>query len=490
MMHPRRDRGPRGRWMRIPRLGWMRIGLSVGLAIPIAGAGCTGILGLDAYKLGDGGAGPEAGGEAGTDGGPGYCVDYPNTEGKGSGTFPSVPPFDGSVPPVGACIPAPPPVDAGADAVAPARPKCDALTPSNPVVYVLGTAKDFVKAIGTSLFKDSAPVTLVWAGNSSCDVWNTMIRDTPPPNTTVIYWDATGKENACDLPKSVKFDIGAASVFADTCQPQPQGLPPDIVRKDGPVSTMLFVVPKASKQTSITRKAARQLYGYGDKADIAPWTDPNFIFRLADDSGTQNLIAAGIGVPAKDWKGKNLDFTDCLLDYLASSSTGNEEKIIAPLAYSNLNQLRATQAKPLAFQNDDQTCAYYPDSNESSRDKKNVRNGRYFLWGPTHIIGRANASPQAKRVANILSGIELPPGGADLVEVAVNTNLVPSCAMEVRRETEMGPLVTPDSAIKSCGCYFDKKAVGATSCTPCTTSADCSTEATNKVCSYNYCEAR
>jgi hypothetical protein len=253
---------------------------------------------------------------------------------------------------------------------------------------------------------------------------------------------------------------------------------------------MLFVVPKASSQKSITIKAAQQIYGFGAKANIAPWNDDNFILRLADSSGTQGLIAEGIGVESTKWKGKNLDFTDCLLDYIASSSTGNEEKIIAPLAYSNLNQLRATQAKPLAFQGPGQTCAYYPDSTESSRDKKNVRQGRYFLWGPTHIISRTTATPQAKRVANILSGIELPPAGADLVEVAVNTNLVPSCAMEARRDTEMGPLLQPDTAIKSCGCYFDKKAIGTTSCKECKTSADCANEPKNKVCSYDYCEAR
>ncbi len=485
-MHPRKSRS-RG-------LGWLSV--AVVLAGPLTAiGGCTAILGLDAYKLGDGGAGSEAGSDGDSDdGGPAaFCVPYAHSEGTATGPIPAAPPFDGAVPPVGACIPPAQPVDAG-DSGAPARPKCNAIN-GNTVVYVLGTAKDFVKAIGTSLFNDADPLTVVWAGNSSCDVWDTMVKDTVPPNSSPVYWDSTGKENKCDLPKSgtglaITFDIGAASVFADTCEPRPQGLPPNIIRRDGPVSTMLFVVPKASKQTSITLKAASQIYGYGAAAKVAPWDDDNFIFRLADSSGTQGLIAQGIGVPSDKWKGKNLDFTDCLLDYIASSSTGNEEKIIAPLAYTNLNQLRATQAKPLAFQGPNQTCAYYPDSTESSRDKRNVREGRYFLWGPTHIISRTNAGPQAKRVANILSGIELPPAGADLVEVAVNTNLVPSCAMETRRETEMGPLLAVDSAIKSCGCYFDKKAVGTTSCKTCTTSADCASQAANKVCSYGYCESR
>jgi hypothetical protein len=471
------------------RLVWA---VGLGLAVPVA-VGCNAILGLGDYKESEGGVPPDTGAETDT-GPPPYCVPYNGSNGDASGPFPPAPAWDGGLPQVGACVPPPPPMDAGADA-APPRPKCNAIN-ANPVVYVIGTAKDFLAAMGRVLFNDADPITLVWVGNSSCDVWNTMLKGTKPPNINGTYWDATGKQFACDLPTGdggtlgITFDIGTASVFADTCQPLPQGLPPDILRKDGPVQTMLFVVPKASKQTAITRKAASQIYGYGAAAGIAPWTDENFIFRLADDSGTQNLIAAGIGVPANVWKGKNLDFTDCMLDYLASVSTGNEEKIIAPLGYSNLNQLRATQAKPLAFQNDDQSCAYFPDSTESSKDKKNVRQGRYFLWGPTHVISRANATPQARRVANILSGIELPPGGADLVEVAVNTNLVPTCAMEVRREKEMGPLVAPDPAIKSCGCYFDRKATGSTTCKPCSTSADCATEPTAKVCSYGYCEVR
>ena len=38
-----------------------------------------------------------------------------------------------------------------------------------------------------------------------------------------------------------------------------------------------------------------------------------------------------------------------------------------------------------------QLCGYLPDSTGTSFDKKNVRDGHYWLWGAQHFYGLVNA---------------------------------------------------------------------------------------------------
>ena len=40
----------------------------------------------------------------------------------------------------------------------------------------------------------------------------------------------------------------------------------------------------------------------------------------------------------------------------------------------------------LAFQANGQTKAYYADSTSGARDRQNVRDGHYPIWGPVHFF--------------------------------------------------------------------------------------------------------
>jgi hypothetical protein len=73
----------------------------------------------------------------------------------------------------------------------------------------------------------------------------------------------------------------------------------------------------------------------------------------------------------------------------------------------------------------------------------------------------------------------------DPIDVVISSGLVPSCAMKVQRMSEGGDL-SLYQAPEPCGCYFDFKATGATTCTACSSTSPCATG----TCRHGYCEAR
>jgi hypothetical protein len=371
-------------------------------------------------------------------------------------------------------------------------------TGHGPVVYVTGTAKNYLAALARALYTAPEPITIIWRGNSSCEAMDATLSNTPLTEQGVI-WDPSSlnanNEVMCDMPLPdagvITADISISDVFPETCIPLPNGLPSDVGDFRGPVQTMAFVVPKASTQKSISATAAYFVYGFGGDSGVAPWIDGNQIFRLDNASGTQRILAVGIGVPVDKWKGVNLDHSAVLISTIGSTSGALADSTIGIIAATNIVGTVVQQMNVLAFKHFGQSCAYYPDSSESSHDKRNVRDGHYAAWAPVHIFTKIDTkgypvNPDALRVINYLTGTTPPPGGLDLVDVAALNNLVPACAMKVQRQKEMGPM----SAFKPtspCHCYFEYKANGTTSCTPCTMPSECPASAPN--CSFGYCES-
>jgi hypothetical protein len=175
--------------------------------------------------------------------------------------------------------------------------------------------------------------------------------------------------------------------------------------------------------------------------------------------------------------------------------------------------------KALAFQAKGQSCAFYPDSSSSSADKINVRQGRYDIWGPEHLVvavdgnnspvGRNNNTAAVVAVINALTATMSGPASASmdagsngLTETEVGTIIdaisakagsggsIPWCAMEVSRTAEIGPLSSYPSPYP-CICRYEH-ATGATnhSCTACMADADCADAGASLThCRYGFCEA-
>jgi hypothetical protein len=74
-----------------------------------------------------------------------------------------------------------------------------------------------------------------------------------------------------------------------------------------------------------------------------------------------------------------------------------------------------------------------------------------------------------------------------LLDIYIDNYNIPQCAMQVSREEDLGAISSfqPD---EPCGCYFDFRATGRTSCDECEEDADC--PSSDPVCRFGYCEVQ
>lgn len=368
----------------------------------------------------------------------------------------------------------------------PGNPLCSSLP--NPV-YLTGSSasKPFLSVVAQSL-ASQGKMTVIYHGLGSCLGVDAVLNATPQTGTA-SYWDGAQPnpqlaERTCDLdPAGNVTDIGISDVFATSCFTLPQGLPNGVSDTFGPVQAMELVTASGSTEKSISADAAYFVYGFGNASGIPPWTDESFIFQRSATSGTQNVVAATIGVPSNKFKGVTNATSDALLSALLAAGQGADAAKTIGILSSDYADLNRSKLRVLAFQDVGQTCGYYPDSTPTALDKKNVRDGHYPMWGPLHFLTR-NASQNALSLVNYLSGVQDLPN-LNLVQVYVDARVVPLCAMKVTRDADGAPL-KPYAPPKPCGCAFEAQATGTTSCKACTAASQCPTEAPN--CSFGYCE--
>ena len=208
------------------------------------------------------------------------------------------------------------------------------------------------------------------------------------------------------------------------------------------------------------------------------------------------MLAAAIGVPAGVWKGKShkssTDVAASLQAAAQKQETANAALGILAADYIDTNNLRA-QIRVLAFQDTDQHCAVFPDSSGTAKDKRNVRDGHYPVWGPLHLLLRVDSQGKPLNAANrqavtdiigYLSGTKALPNQVQLIDLYAQSGLVPECAMHVSRSKDGGNIF-PYQPPNPCSCLFDYKATGSTTCTKCAVQGDCGS---GETCSQGYCE--
>lgn len=360
----------------------------------------------------------------------------------------------------------------------------------NPV-YINGGGSILVENLAKLLASENT--TLIYKKQGSCAAVDSILNGTPLTGTEATmdggtYWDAT-TAHACDFDMGGNVaDIGISDVFPSTCTSLPNGLPSDIGDYLGPVEAYGFAAPTASSQNVISREAAYFVFGFGADSGVAPWTDPANIFIRDPDSGTQRMLALATGVDVTKWKGTPATSSSDLVNKLSSAI--DKDAAIGILA-SEVAIANELVVKVLAYQDVDQTCGYYMDSTPTVRDKANVRDGHYPIWGPFHILTKkdANGNPPKAAAADFKAyaiGTK-DPAGLDLVKVLATAGLVPVCAMHVTRDSEMGALASFQPP-RSCGCYFDSLTKGSSGCAPCQTNTDCP-DAT-PACNYGFCEVK
>jgi hypothetical protein len=374
----------------------------------------------------------------------------------------------------------------GGDAGPPPTPDClDATLRPNPV-YVAGGDVPLLVALAKQLALDSTQITLVQQAQRSCTALN-LLNSHSKITGKGVFFDANGVQTSCNLSAGGnEVDVAFSDSFAGSCNVTVAADTGDFF---GPISPQVFVVPKSSTQKAISAEAAYMAFGvYNGVA--TPWIDKSVFFVRDETSGTQQVISSMIDVPADKWWGAKAQGSSVIIPGLIAVPPDKAEGAIGTLPTENAQVSVGTTARDnlriLAFQAKGQIAAFWPDSNVDKNDKINVRDGHYALWGPFHLFAHTvggnpvvNSAPVVSRFTSTLT--------KQVLEAVTDAFLVPRCAMRVRRLTEGGPLsaYTPDA---SCGCIFDFRATGSTTCKGCGADADCPTTAPK--CNYGNCEVK
>jgi hypothetical protein len=378
----------------------------------------------------------------------------------------------------------------------PARAKpCTDPTIVNPIYGLGGSAsKPFLAKLSAALAALPGPdtATIVFQAPGACLGIYGVLDDTKITGTA-SYWDATGVEQTCDLPVGGQaIDFANMANSAALCAQAPSPLPAEVGDYEGPVNSVDLVVPLASSQVAISAAAGYFVFGFGASGQAAPWVNESLIFIRDQNSAVQQLLGKAIEVPAEKWThGVNALNQNGVISKVAAAS--DPEAAIGIVSGEAADGAR-DKVRILSYQHYGQRCGYLPDSSSTSFDKRNLRDGHYYVWTPQHFFARKDpitgeiVSPGARRLIGYVTGDVALPANFDLLKLEIQANTVPKCAMKVWRTGDLGPLQSYTPA-HACGCYFESLKGSAASCTACPNGpSDCSASA--PACNHGYCEVQ
>jgi hypothetical protein len=412
-------------------------------------------------------------------------------------------------------------------------------------VYFSGSSAfiPVVQAVANLL---GSAVDIIYQKPGSCEGLDYVLGDTGtavlPDADAALSLAPNGPSGgaACTLPSiavgattepAAKIDIAVSDVYVATCQGSfdttLNSVGSSTMTKEylGPIQAMTFAVASASTEQVISAEAAYMVFGFGAATaanSIMPWTVPGDIYVRFWDSGTLEMIATAINLPGGKWVNATTKSSaqtagsagTMASDLLAAATTNgatSSNATIGILASENY----VAGLRPLAFQAVGQSCGYLPDSSSTAHDKLNVRQGRYAIWGPEHLVvnvdangntvGQNSNTASVQTVLNALVATSQAPaassadGGVTDAEEgmiisaisAPATGVIPQCAMQVTRTSEIGPEASyaPPAA---CSCAFEEAAgsvVPGHTCTACTGAGTGVCTGATPACHFGYCEA-
>ena len=379
------------------------------------------------------------------------------------------------------------------------------MTGSTPNMVWLFGSSDFgpeLHAVQKALNLSPTPYRAVFQNATSCAGVNAIfmapvkMKD-PMPNTGgwAYYFDAAGNQVNCRIepagptPVGVTIDIGISNLFSQTCNAT--FISGSTVRDyPGPIVPFVLAVKGTSGQSSISVEAARLVFGNGGHApagngmrDAVPWTDYKNYYIRNPNAGSTVLTALLIDVPRTQFWGIDRLSTDNLRDGLLAAMDTPTSGAIGILSIDFYDKNRGN-LKALYLQAKGQKAGFLPDSTPTTKDKINVRDGHFPLWGYAHMFTQLDAlnSPSAAAKAFILN-LSVQAIDQHLLDDLIDASLTPQCAMKVERTSEIGDFAKRAGVL--CGCYFDVKTKGKTDCQVCSSAEDCPGK---HPCRYGYCE--
>jgi len=375
-------------------------------------------------------------------------------------------------------------------------PPCASLP--NPVYLQIGdTQQPLIKELGRAL-RDNPPnpLTLVYVTSGSCTNIAAIYNDTPI-TTNLLYvpstvedprWTTASAARSCTPPPNgIVPDIANSNVFISACDTNP--VPANLGVYTGPIQAYVLAVPEASTETAITAEEAYFAFGFGRAGGIAPWDDETQMQIRTATKSTLLSWAFNIAVPVPKWKGIRNDSSTMVVNGLRNSTA--PAKAIGILGAEVYDQFR-NDLDVLAFRGFKQYAAYYPDSDATSFDKKNVRDGHYTVWSPTvyltKVTGGVPNSARARYLLDMITNHAVTPvPNFNPTLPVIHNGLVPDCAMGVKRAAEGGELSLYAPA-ESCVCYYEDQ-VGTSTCRTCLATPEC-TATGGGVCRSGFCEVQ
>ena len=379
----------------------------------------------------------------------------------------------------------------------PSMPPCVDPATRNTIVLSGSTeAQPFISVIAPLLAAESPPYQIAYQPSGSCTGVDQLMDPNPLKRVVkdivgkqALLFNTDGTSSACTFGSGASLDVAVSDVFSTTCNSS-FALGSAYADYFGPIEVMVMVVPASSDQNTISAEMAHVVFGAGNTYNnAAPWTDPSLYFVRNSSSGTQNLISRAINVNAAQWWGIDRGGTSQVVAGMEAVSPTQAENAIG-IVGTDYADAERSRLRILAFKNTDQDCAYYPDSTLFTRDKQNVRDGHYAIWGPMHFIANVTNGQPSAAAGALVTKFTLTRPDQSVLSAITNIGFVPSCAMNVQRSSEMGPLST-FSPPYQCGCYFEANVPGGTAgsdCTPCAGPSDC--PAGKPACNNGYCEAQ
>jgi len=396
---------------------------------------------------------------------------------------------------------------------------CTSLANGKPILYISGSSNfgPLLQELSVAVVNDTG-IMPVFRTTTSCTGVKSMnptsptymadhfIKDPnfkdpmePYPTYAQAYLGDGNPSVPCLLGTTPpEVNLGESEIAPDTCGTTN---PSDSVGESlGPILPIIFVVPKLSTQKAISSEAAKQVFGGGGSlangggGSVAPWVDPKFLFIRGQGTATLRLVANEIGLPFNQFWGTDQGSATTMANNLGNIGTYDEaNKALGIIGTDFYDQVdNRNRLKALGFQAAGQSCAYLPDSSLTSRDKINVRDGHYPLWGRIHLFtARSNGAPTSQVAAEFLLLFTSPALDSEILAAFITAGWVPPCAMKVSRDTDLGDFTYYDPPPVACGCAFEAQ-VGVDplrqECTKCTLSSDCPQN--RPFCNYGYCESQ
>jgi hypothetical protein len=406
-------------------------------------------------------------------------------------------------------------------AVAPAAfsADCDTLGKPNPIYGAGGSAETATIAKVATYFAGLAdhPITIFWADPGACAGYQQYLNDSIT-NSAVKYWDASGTQLTCNATAQAAdfahmgnehqfcVDSGALTV--------PSAWPTGFGTVLAPVQTLNIIADKDSSQKSISFEALYYILGFGAGAEdksVSPWTNAAYVVTRSPTSFTTQFLVHSIfgnvtqvifDDPGKTGSGSSSSGYNGRLGYRSADNQGVADQVASdgntdpesPIGYVSGSTADANrgEVKTLAYQHQDQTCGFWPDSSDSTFDKINVRTGKYHFWTPGHFFAHVDADGTGHDIDHLVNAdVEtffrafVGSDDLDALNAVIDAGDVPLCSMQVTREGLDGAISSYASPDPYCGCYFESRVAGTSQCETCTDTCSDSTA----VCRRGYCEA-